>query len=261
MTTQNPSIEQGLDIYKQSPGLLFQFILNDFLNTTQESKNIEKIYRKIERSLIKNRLLAEVSDHLHQLLDFLSVLNSPHMASEKNTLWGKEAGYLSKLHEYCYLFNLQKNFNPRASEDLNSCVSQAYHSCLLSRESILSILQHHSKKEHIESDTIPDYAGLYKLLDDLLDNLQRASRLILQIIISSKDDENVLFFIFKNQERLTNSYPSFSLSRLLNRMFPNGLKEAKTFLISRYSERGFKELLEEISLISSKVEDKENHES
>ena len=44
-------------------------------------------------------------------------------------------------------------------------------------------------------------------------------------------------------------------------MFPNGLKEAKTFLISRYSERGFKELLEEISQLSSKVEDKESHES
>ncbi|MCH1430314.1 MAG: hypothetical protein GWP59_00940 [Chlamydiales bacterium] len=255
MTSKTFPIEQGLDIYKQSPSLLFQFILDEFLQTAETTRSAEKIYRKIERSIIRNRLLAHVTENLHQLLDSLSLLIGSHMSNDKSTPWDKEQGSLSKLHEYCYLFNVQANVNPRASENLNNCVSQAYHSSLQSREAVLAILQHKQKEETADAEAnLPDYANLYKLLDDLLDNLQRASRLILQIIMSCHEDENIIFFIFKNQDRMKACYPAFSLPRLLDRMFPNGLKDAKNFLLNRYAERGFKDLIEEITFLSSKIE-------
>lgn len=251
MSNPKTEISKGLDIHKQSPSLLFQFILNEFLDTFNESKKIEKLYRAIENSVIKNRLFGQINDYLNELLHALTVLLGSTLVSEEPVTWRKELGSLSKLHEYCYLFSNTHNFNERFAENLNACISQAYHGCLQSREALTSMVLHQNRGYQADdSGEIPNYAHLYKLLDQLLDSLQRASRIILQLILCCKDDENILFFILKNNMRFLNVYPAFSLEKLFSRIFPRGLKEAKSFLINRYAERGFKDLIEEISSFS-----------
>lgn len=245
MSTHTHNQLYSLDIYNQSPSLLFQFILNEFLETYQESQKIEQTYRQMESMIIKNRLLAEVEEYIYLLLDSLTQLTGSSLMNEDSFPWSSDNGSLSKLHHYCYFFAQSSPFNEKASANLNICVSKAFHSSLQSRETVLTLMQ-----EQMKGNQIPDYATLYKLLDRLIDNMHRASRLLLQILIKCQDDENIVFFLFRHQKRFSDIYKPSFFNRILNKMYPCGLKDAKEFLINRYAQRGFQELLETISSLS-----------
>ncbi|MFT4551691.1 MAG: hypothetical protein ACI9S8_000307 [Chlamydiales bacterium] len=234
--------KQGLNLFGQSPSLCFQFILAEFIETYKEVQTIENIYKEMESLLIKRRLLADVDHLLRELLDCIIKLSGSAIINEDSFSWISRKGCLSKLRQYCYPFvNLLDN-KESTIVNLNICVSKAFHSALQAREVILYLRQ-----EDQSAKKMPDYAMLYQLLDRLVDNINRASRLILRVIIRFREDENVVYFLLRNKDQLDAIYKTNFVTKLFRKMYPDGVEEAGQLLMRKYSERGFTKLLNTIA--------------
>ncbi len=236
--------EPGLNAYAQSDSLLFQFILSEFLISFQKIREVEEVYRNMEELLIKKRLQADVSEHLTGLLELIRVLTGSHMmvANEQSFSWTHAKGCLNKLRHYCYLLSHRQADRADVTH-MNVCVSKAFHGALQAREIIFSL-----QRRNPEDQRVPNYVSLYQLLDRLLDNVNRVSRLILKILFRYREDENVLFFLLGHQRDFDFLYQTEFVLKILKKMYPRGgVKEVKELLEKKYAERGFYGLVETIS--------------
>jgi hypothetical protein len=230
------------NLFGQSPSLCFQFILSEFIETFKEVQVIEDVYKEMESLLIKRRLLADVDHLLRELLESIIKLAGSAVINEEIFSWNTRKGCLSKLRHYCYPFVNQFENKESTVVNLNICVSKAFHSALQAREVILYLHQ-----EDQNAKKMPDYAMLYQLLDRLIDNINRASRLILRVIIRFREDENVVYFLLRNKEELDAIYKTNFVTKLFRKMYPDGVEEAGQLLMKKYSERGFTKLLNTIA--------------
>ncbi|MCH9634159.1 MAG: hypothetical protein S4CHLAM7_09020 [Chlamydiae bacterium] len=251
MLNENKAVhDQSLNVYSQSTSLLFQFILFEFITSSKKIQDIENIYSQLESLLIKHRLQADVDLYLNQLLDFMPFLTGSQMviANEQTFPWTHQKGSLNKLRHYCYL--LSHKFSDKGDVlNMNIAVSKAFHSALQIREVIFSL-----QRQSEDPQRVPNYVSLYHLLDKLIDNMRRASRLILRILIQFKDDENVLFFLLQHRTDLDQLYKTQFVARILKKMFSDGSKGAEEFLKLRYQERGFHHLIDSITNQISSVD-------
>lgn len=246
---ENQNLNENLNIYCQSESLLFQFILSEFLITYQKVNEIEKTYYNMEAFLIKKRLEGNISEYLDLILAYIPFLTGAHMgiSDEPTFPWTHSKGSLNKLRHYCYLFS-QKSTGDQDIENMNICISKAFHSALQMREVILSLMR--QSKE----GGVPNYISLYQFVDKLLDNMRKASRLILKILMLFKEDENILLFLLKYQSDFDEIYKTQFVLKILNKMYPKGIRYAKDLLIEKYAKRGFSNLLESISNQMSNLE-------
>lgn len=235
MDKQNPNL------FGHNPSLLFQFILFEFIAAYKEVQEIEKNYKNLESFLIKNRLISSEDSYLELLLHSITKLSGSSSVNENILFWGPQKGSLNKLRHYSYPFVKQFDSKETTVINLNICVSKAFHSALQAREVIFYLQQesHKAKK-------MPDYVMLYQLIDKLIDNINRASRLILRIIMRFREDENIVYFLLRNKDALDRIYKINFTTKLFRKMYPNGIEEAKNLLTKKYSERGFSNLLASI---------------
>ena len=234
--------KSDLNLFGQSPSLLFQFILSEFLTAFKLVQRIEKSYHEMENLLIKRRLMGAVDESLNQLLASIVGLTGTSIINEDPSPWATQKGCLSKLRHYCNPFVKLEQPEEKTVENINICVSKAFHSALQAREVILYLQLESHKPKHI-----PDYAMLYQLLDRLIDNLNRVSRLLLRVILQFRNDENVVFFMLRNRESFDTLYKTNFVSKIFRKMYPNGIEEVGQLLMKKYSERGFNNLLNTIA--------------
>ncbi len=235
--------ESTLQVYTQSKSLLFQFILSEFLISYQKVEEIEKIYERMEALLIKERFGANTQPYLAELLNKIPVLTGSQMVvtNEQSLPWTHQKGTLNKLRHYCYLLS------HRVSDDtdilnLNVAVSKAFHGTLQTREVIFSL-----QRQLEDLAQIPNYVALYQLLDRMIDNMKRASRLILRILIQFKEDENILLFLIEHKNDFDQLYKTQFLVRILKKMFPKGVEEASKIIQQKYQKRGFVQLSDSLT--------------
>lgn len=242
--------ETNLNVYSQSTSLLFQFILSEFVISYKKIQEIEKTYEQMESSLIKLRLQGDVGIYLNALLDLMPSLTGSQMVivNEQTFPWTNHKGSLNKLRHYCYLLS-HRSSGQSDILNMNISVSKAFHSALQIREVIFS-LQRQCEDPH----RIPNYVSLYQLLDRVIDNMRRASRLILRILIQFKEDENVLYFLLKHKTDFDQLYKTQFVARILKKMFPKGALDANDLLKKKYSDRGFHNLIESITNQVSNLE-------
>ncbi|MBJ7449278.1 MAG: hypothetical protein JHC93_02840 [Parachlamydiales bacterium] len=234
----------NLNIYCQSHGLLFQFLLREFLTVFKVVQHIEHLVGEIEGDALLNfeqtQELPLVLTNLYQAITHLTgkaVINEPHFP------WSTDRGCLNKLHHYCYLFAHLCPGHKKETAEMNACVRKAFHSAQESRETTICIHQELVAKRPLHGDlTI-----LFSLLDKIIDNISKASRLIIPITLDYRHDENVLYFILNHRESLDSLYQSSFLSNIFEQMYPGGALEVKEFLIRQYSKRGFHHLLTNIN--------------
>ena len=248
MTRALESEKQDLHFFAQSPALLFQFILSEFLQTYQSVQEIDSIYKEMETLLIKRRLLADAKNCLVALLDRIDEISGSSSIDDAAFSWNLQRGSLNKLRHYCFPFVNQFEAKEGVVVNLNICVSKAFHTALQIKEVIIYLIQ-----ENNQSKKIPDYAMLYQLLDRLIDNINRASRLILRIILSFREDENIVYFLLRKRAEFDHSYKTSFVAKLFAKMYPEGVEEAGRLLIKRYSKRGFKHLLNNITRKISEI--------
>lgn len=247
MSAKIQTEKQEVNLFGQSPSLFFQFILAEFLATYKEVLEVENTYKEMEALLIKRRLLADVDHLLEQLLQTITNLTGSEIINEHSPSWGTTKGALSKLRHNCYPFVQQFDSKEKSVVNLNVCVSKAFHSALQAKEVILYL-----KQENHSVRKMPDFSMLYQLLDRLIDNINRASRLILRIIIHFRDDENVVYFLLRHKDALNDVYKTDFVTKLFRKMYPEGIEEAGQLLMKKYSERGFNNLL---NTIATKISD------
>lgn len=244
MTNKSPvATEANLNIYSQSTSLLFQFILSEFIVSSKKVQEIERIYDQMESLLIKQRLEGDVEVYLSELLDLIPTLTGSQIVivNEQTFPWTHHKGSLNKLRHYCYLLSHR---SPEQIDilNMNVAVSKAFHSALQIREVIFSL-----QRQCEDPNRIPNYVSLYQLLDRVIDNMRRASRLILRILIQFKEDENVLLFLLKYKTDFDRLYKTQFVSRILKKMFSKGAEEAEALLKEKYAERGFHNLIDSIT--------------
>ncbi len=242
MPSQVENDKRDLNLYGQDPSLLFQFILAEFIFTFTEVQRMEVVYKEMETLLITGRFLANVDSHLDKLLSSVTQLTGSSMINEHISPWDSKSGSLSKLRHHCYPFVNRSDSKDKSIVNLNICVSKAFHSSLQAREIIIYLQQ---EKHNVKG--VPDYAMLYQLLDRLIDNINRVSRLILRIIIQYRDNENVVYFLLRKRDELNTLYKTDLVSKIFRKMYPNEVEEAGQLLMKKYSDRGFKNLLNAIA--------------
>lgn len=92
----------------------------------------------------------------------------------------------------------------------------------------------------------PVYDHLHKDLKELYGFLQ-------PFLIACKESEDLLLFLIKNAEKITEIAAPETMHSLLKKMFPEGLKEASCLILHNYKVRGFHSLLSEIEKIFTKL--------
>lgn len=235
--------ENTLQVYTQNKSLLFQFILLEFIVSYQKIQEIEKIYERMEALLIKERFAANTFPYLSSLLDKIPLLAGSQMVvtHEQGLPWTHQKGTLNKLRHYCYLFSHQMS-EDLDIHNLNVAVSKAFHGTLQIREVIFSI-----QRQLEDPMQMPNYVALYQLLDRMIDNMRRASRLILKILIQFKEDEKILLFLVEHKKEFDELYKTQFLARILKKMFPLGIEKAIELVQNKFQKRGFVQLSESLS--------------
>ena len=137
--------------------------------------------------------------------------------------WSYEIGCLNKLHEHALL--LEYAF-PSLQEPLKD-----FHQCL---DRTFAIIAEHKKNKGEISNK------------ELLSCLKNLYLKLHPFIFECKDSENLLLFLLKNIEEISElAYPQ-DLTDLLSGMYPEGIQHLGSFLRSEYQKRGFTTLLPEI---------------
>jgi hypothetical protein len=202
--------------YHQHSHLLFQFIFSEVILAHEEMHKIALLQDK-------NALPERIEVHLAKL-------SGGAMEYMRLFSWNDDS-ILAKLKNYCHLFLAYEH------EKAKEMSEQADKAWLLSFEAI----------GELKKGNLPE---LNNALSKLNRCLKRIAKLALQMTQHFQRDENVIFFLMRNQEKLDMLYGRKFTKKLLLKMFPDGLEEVQAFLIKKYSLRNFDHL---IPLIRKKI--------
>lgn len=213
----------------QSKGLLFQFILSEFiasysevLNMKVESLNVQTI-SSLKANLIK--LVGSSQKHLFS--------------------WNLQDGVLTRLKNYCADFSLQGEKSDTIILKMQSYINQAFLSCIQSIDAI----------QLYENCEEPHQSKLHKILSKFIKEMRCFSKLTVEIMRQFSGDENVVFFMLRHQPELDRLYGSRFVFKLISKMFPKGITQVSDFLLSQYKQRGFDHLIPTIQKKISELEE------
>lgn len=202
---------------KQTPSILFQFVLSEFLEVDQITSKIQSVIQATSTPAHWKHLLQDLIGS-HHLNDFQT--------------WHDGRGRILHLKELCtHLVEVQHSKNthlkklPHATQQLWSIASKCFHSSPA----------HHKSSWGKMSKSLLAYKNL-----------------ITQAIEQFHDDENVLLFILKNHIQFDEAFGKSFVSATFQRRFPMGKSGTQEFLINRYHQRGFQKLE---SLIRKKIQE------
>ncbi|MCI0381947.1 MAG: hypothetical protein L0207_02705 [Chlamydiae bacterium] len=137
--------------------------------------------------------------------------------------WSYEIGCLNKIHEHAIL--LEYAF-PAMKEEADK-----FHAIL--EKTLHHIREYKKKKMEISHEE------LLTCLKSIYDFLE-------PFLLQCKENENLLFFLLKNQDTInTISYPE-TLANLLKKIHPKGMNHLANLLRTRYQARGFSQLSDEV---------------
>jgi hypothetical protein len=203
--------------------LLFQFILLEFINSYTEVLNILKITNVLHISL----------KEVQALNTSLSKLAGSARGSIRFFSWNMEDGILSRLKNYCANYALEAKDSPGILK-MQTQLTKVFINC---RETLEAI---RLAEENELSE--PNKKILHKILNTIIRQMNRFSKLTTTLMKQFSADENVVFFILRHKAELNNLLGSQFILKLFKKMYPKGADGAKEFLIKNYGLRGFNHL-------------------
>ncbi len=220
---QKTDINQS--IYSQNKGLLFQFVLSEFIHA---SRFVQKI------ASFLNASLALRFDQLDDVLELVPPLTGEPVSgiNERCFPWAQNQGSLNKLKHYSYLMSQKMVKTPLVGKLLVSS-SIAFHSASQIREVITTLKYQH------EEGVLLNYKPLYQFIGKLVDHMQLLTSYICEILFFFKDDASVLLFLLQQQEDLDAIYYKNFVKQTLCQMFPEGLEQVQDFVTEEYNKKGF----------------------
>lgn len=200
--------------YHQTTQLLIQFILSELCKAGLV------IRKMIENQELPKKTRAEKLAKLTgSSWDLMRILS-----------W-EEDGHLAKLHNYTALFSKHDLGMIKEQHSLQKEANKAW---LFGIEAF--------EAAHAEIDQTID-----SILTKISACLAKMSKLILNIAAQFSTNENVLFFLIRHQPQLDALCGSNTITKWIKKLFPNGLKDVQEFLVTKYRERGFEQIIPHIN--------------
>lgn len=150
---------------------------------------------------------------------------------------GDDDGIINKLKNYCILFSLQ---DPIGQKVHGTMIQEASKAWLYSVQA-LAIIRTLSQQAY--SPNIAQTTKLPAYLDKIHRCLIRLVHLTGRIAAQFQTNENVVFFLVRNQKAIDALYNEGFVLSLLYKMFQKKISNVREFLVRRYTERGFEHLV------------------
>lgn len=224
---------QNLNGFHLNQGLLFQFILSEFLSGFEELETISLLAPSV-----LNGEMEGLEAPLHHLFGSSSdfILLSP---------WRNQEGILSKLKKYALCLSQFRVATEQDLKQLCRCSRQAIQACHVC---IQGIQAYGEGCVDEKSETF-----LYRNLVKLQKQMEKLGQIIIRLAYYFHSDENVIFFVLRHREEFDRVFGQDFTSRFFKKMYKGGASEAERLLSLRYSERGFKNLLPAIQMKISEL--------
>jgi hypothetical protein len=221
--------------YCQTNSILFQFILNQFLEATTIVKKIETLSEELS-DFSQNPKELSNSENLKLLQSSIEQLVVPPK-SDSSAPWSKKEGSFQRLSHFSFLFSKKAEGMARNTKQLSVVTSQACHHAFLIQEAIYIFKTHRS---------LFNFQQLETKLNLLVKNKLQLGKVIQSIAEKYMNNENIIFFLLKNKKLFDQNLSSLFLIDIFLTAFPKGKNEIKDFLIQKYTERKFHHLIPEI---------------
>lgn len=229
---------ENLSVYHQNNGLLFQFVLEEFLAVIPAVSAIGTAYQRLEAALVRRRPNQEVERLAGQILDSIASLTGSALVSNHSYPWTPSKGSLGKLKHYIHLFAAPVPEVEELTDSLKGAVSNAYHAAMQARDVLWQLGQ--------RPMVLREASELFRLLNNLIEASRRIEELVPSLLIHFRDDENVVYFLIRRAEAFDDLHEELYVCNLLSKMYDGGLDEAAEFIRDRYRERGFTRLTTQI---------------
>lgn len=226
MSTQLENLPSHFNAYYQHNSLVVQFAISEFVEAYQ-------LYKQIQYQAKSPLSLASLESTLPELyacfIQLIGYSSYPHAFA----LF--EQGSLSKLKDYCEQFSQNSYPQNKIGLVLYNQVYKLWLKSLYILESLRKLeLAIESKEELL--------LALEKELNQFNLLMKRMTKQIPRILAVYQNDENVLYFLLRNQNQLTNIYGSSFILKIFKTLFKKE-RQAFQWLTKRYTERGFNHLM------------------
>lgn len=204
-----------LNSFHHTDSLLFQFILSEFLQTLDAVVQIEKASLH--------------SPDFSLLAGWLGTLSGSCPGAARSFPWSQEDGRLIKLKSYIdYLVEeWDGKQEVKTAKKLQKLVHHTWFAAL-------------EASDCVRNET---FDHLLKMLDKLQSSSQRIKKGVAKMLPYFAGDENVVFFMIRHHARFSGIYGSDFVFKTLQKMYPGGIAEAKSFLQTAFMRRNFHEVL------------------
>lgn len=229
----SPIHTKQLPAYYKEDGLVFQFLLSDWLLASKSNFELSsQIYKLLEKPT-STRTFQDLDEHLkklygihHHTIRFLA----------------PEDGLLKKLSHFAAVL-ARDIVDEKADERLlRKSTNQAW-GFAMELEHLLVNIKESSK------DTLPSkLAHLKEQGEKITAELKKMGKIIPKIFTKFQKDENVLFFFIRHKNDFDNLHSKGFVKKMIVKAYPKGLSEAESFLMQRYTKRGFHELVAMIKM-------------
>ncbi len=215
-----------LNSFHHTDSLLFQFILAEFLKVFSIMVKIEKL------QLHSNKPESFISN--------ITQLSGARINFHRYFPWNPDEGVLVKLRAYVdYLSEKWASYpDAKAISDLQKNVYQLWNCSIETLESL-------------HANGLESFPAKFDKVQHAAQKLKKA---LAKAIPCFKDDENVVFFIIRHHTTFSSIYGTDFVVKLIDKMYPGGLKEAKAFLQQAYTRRKFFHLLPSIKTFLNYLE-------
>jgi hypothetical protein len=215
--------------YYRDASLVFQFLLSEFLKTVKEASLLDErlfLYKQKKR------------DSFRELLAPLTELCGSLPPQGSFFPWGFAEGSLNKLHTLIQQY-VQLEGESKELKEIQNLIDRS----LKEAEQALEYL----KESEEDSSSLYVQEMIEQRVAHVLKAIKKLHKLVLSLLQNYKKNENVLFFLLRNQQDFRKIYGKRVFVQFFKETYPNGPQSLEKFLLNEYERRGFRQLAKNIT--------------
>lgn len=238
--TNTRAVACSLNSYHASNSLLFQFILSDFLAAFLDIQRLDTLcHRRLLPFVEKtyNEHNQELIQEIEKILERLVGTKNDYIKRFSSSI---TEGILTRFKMHCSLFSQQSDSDVKELLAMQHYADKTWQTCMLAVDAL--------------GDAPNKCAQLFAYLEKASNALHRLGKLIVRLIQQFREDENVIFFVLRHKESFEKAFGKRFINKLFGRMYPKGLREVEHFLIKKYRDRSFDNIIPMISRLFNELE-------